>query len=399
VTLELSQIAPQVKAMGQNMANQAQTKSEILQQAKELLQTYSTAFGQLEERVAQAEKIQEGVRFSWLGAAPAGEPLAEYHTPPAAPAKVTVMASDGSQIHPDRHGLALYYLINIGAIVYRHGSGAPPDTLTEPQLYYKDEDLFNQQGLLFPASVINVKRDLAEVDILARLAPAYQHPDTPLVALLDGQLTLRTIDLPAQQQEYYQRNYLLSLNQLQENKALIAAYIDRPRSSFVLALLHLATLKTTEISEETLRQNPFLGLTDAQLFSDLQPGQRTAIFNQRAKANIAYAKEGHQIHFFYLNTGSVESPNLARVEIPGWLAKEPAKLNTLHATLLKQAATTGGYPYVLARAHELAIITPAEREALETMLAVSLRRHGLSAEVSLKQASKNSLGRKEAFKL
>jgi len=408
VTLELTQIAPQVKAMGQNIASQKSERQALIEQAKALLKKYSTAFDELDEKVAKAERVQEAARFNWVGAAPAGEALAESFAPPLPPPRATVIASDGSQIHPDRHGIALYYLINIGVIAYRHGSGQRPDTHTEPQLFYKDEDLFiNERGLLIPSGVVNVKRDLAELEMLARLAPAYRSPalseveggDAPLLTLIDGRLTLRVIDLPASQQEHYQRLYLDRLNQLQQHNALIAAYIERPHSSFILSLLHLASLEKQQISEESLRSAPFGSLSDSDLFDDLEPGQRTAIFNQRAKANAAYASEGHPIYFFHLNTGAVAQPNIVRVEIPGWIARNPEKLNALHAILLQQTAITGGYPYVLARAHELAIISAEEREALDAMMAVTLHHQGMRAEVSLKQANKNALGSREAFKL
>lgn len=283
--------------------------------------------------------------------------------------------------------------------MYQRGSGNRPDTLSDSQLFYKDEDIFNELGLLIPNSVVNVRRDLAEIEMLANLLPAYQQPDIPLITLIDGRLTLRLIDLPARQQEFYQKNYLQTLTHLQQSEALLAAYIDRPRSSFVLSLMHLVSLKQNAINEENLRHNPFVGLVDADLFDDLRPGQRTAVFNQRAKANIAYAKHGHQINFFYLNTSTTPKPNLARVEIPIWIAEDKKKLDILHAALLQQARITGGYPYVLARAHELAVINPSEREALETMLAISLRRHGLTPEVSQKQFNKNLLKSQQAFKL
>ncbi len=212
MTLELRQIAPQVRAMGDNIANQSEARQELIRQAKALLIKHATSFDELDERVAKAEKIQEALRFSWLGAAPAGEDLSEYHAPPAPPPRATIIASDGSQIHPDQHAIALYYLINTGAIVYRHGSGQRPDTTTESQLFYKDEDLFaNDQGLLISAGVVNVKRDLAEIKILNQLAPAYQNDDAPLLTLIDGQLSLRVIDLPARQQEDYQKQYFGSI--------------------------------------------------------------------------------------------------------------------------------------------------------------------------------------------
>lgn len=399
MTLELKQIAPQVKTMGETLDQQARSKHTLAQQVKALLKEHATAFAALEERVRRAEQVQEAARFSWLGAAPAGEPLDQYYPPPAGPEAVTILASDGSQIYPDRHAMALYYLINVGAIVYQPGSQSPPDTITSPTLYYKEEDLLDKQGLLISASLVNVKRDLAEIEILANLTAAYQTGQQPVVALIDGRLTLRTIDLPGREQAFYEKQYLKCLAQIQQRQSIIAAYIDRPHSSFVIPLLYLASLKPEAITEDALRHNPFAGLMDSRLFDDLGPGERTAIFNQRAKANVAYAKAGHQVHFFYLNTGSPARPNLVRVEIPVWVAKDPDRLNILHAALLRQARLAGGYPYVLARAHELAVITPHEREALETMLSVSLLRQGQSTSVSQKQHHKNLLGGQESFKL
>jgi len=398
MTLELNQIASQVNAMGKNMNKQAETKQSLLQQAKALLNQYATDFDGLEARVHKAEQVQEAVRFSWLGAAPTGEALNAYHSASPGPEQVTIIASDGSQIYPDRHAIALYYLINIGVIVYQQGAQTPPETKSLPSLYYQEEDLFDQQGFLNPPSLVNVKRDLGELEVLGGLSSAYHLEGRPIVALIDGRLTLRTIDLPGRQQALYENQYLHNLDQIQHNEAIIAAYIDKPLSSFIIALIHLASLDLKAITEDTLRNNPFVSLTDADLFDDLGPGERTAIFNQRAKANINYDKAGHQIHFFYLNTGTASKPNLVRVEIPIWVAKDPTRLNVLQATLLRQARLAGGYPYVLARAHELAVIPPREREALETMLAVSLRREGISANVSIKQQNKNLLGGRESFK-
>ena len=398
MTLELNQVTSQVEAMGKSISDQTEAKRNLLQQARALLNEFATDFDALETRILKAEQVQEAVRFSWLGAAPAGEALNQYHSEPNGPEKVTIIASDGSQIYPDRHALVLYYLINIGVIAYQQGTSLAPVTRSEAKLFYEEEDL-KENGFLNPPSVVNVKRDLGELEILANLSTAYQPVGDPMVALIDGRLTLRTIDLPARQQKRTEEEYLRYLNQIQLNGATIAAFIDRPLSSFIMALIHLASLELDEITEDNLRSNPFVNLTDADLFYDLGPGERTALFNQRAKANINYDKAGHQIHFFYLNTGTADHPNLVRVEIPGWVAKDPERLSLLHATLLRQARLAGGYPYVLARAHELAVIPPNEREALETMLAVSLRKQGLAADASMKQNNKNLLGTRESFRL
>lgn len=390
MTLALNQISDQVTAMGRQMADERNDTEKKQRALKAILETVSNDPDMLREKIARAEAVLESVRFSWVGAAPAGEALAEHHPPPEPPEQITVIASDGSQIHPDRHSIALYYLVNIGAIIYRHGSGLRPETLTDGRLYYGDEVL-DEQGFIVPGSVVNVQRDLGELQMLVDLVQQQQPATEPLVTLIDGQFTLRTIDLPGSEQEAYRSRYLQALDDLRRLGAIPAAYIDRPRSSFVIALLHLAGMTPENISEETLRLNPYARLSDAVLFEDLPPGHRSALFNQRAKANIDYADRGHQVHFFYLNTGSNDKVHLARVEIPEWVAKDRTRLNALHAALLKQCRMTQAYPYALARAHELAIVNGSERQALETMLSVQLRKQGLDPSPSPKQQNKNVL--------
>src|SRR5262245_20738056 len=119
MTLELNQVAQQVKAMGQSLAQQKPIRDEALKRAGELLQEFSTAYAALEERVYQADRVPQSQRFGWVGAAPAQEALGYAYPLPACPEQVTVIASDGSQILPDPHAISLYYLINTGSIVYQ----------------------------------------------------------------------------------------------------------------------------------------------------------------------------------------------------------------------------------------------------------------------------------------
>ncbi len=401
MTLELNQVAPQIKAMGQSLEQQFTSRQETVEIAQALLQQFSTEFIALAERIARAEKVQTQQRFDWVGAAPTGEALAQAYPLPPGPQRLTVIASDGSQILPDRHAISLYYLINVGSIIYRHGSNRKPDTYNpKPVLCYEPEDLFDERGQLITPGEVNVKRDLAELKALVDLAPAYARDTAePVVALLDGQLSLRVIDLPFDLQQECQDSYVAMLNQLREAGALLAAYIDRPRSTFVAALLHLVSLEPAAITEESLRHNPFRYLADIDLFDFLEPGERSAIFTVKAKGTEKYEQAGHAVHFFYLNVGRPNAPNLVRVETPAWLAAQPPLLNTLHAAIMRQARLNGGYPYVLARAHELAIISGEERQAVEMMLAVEMRRHGLTPALSAKQYNKTLLTSREGFRV
>lgn len=402
MTLELNQVAPQVKAMGRSLSEQRPRRDEILQQAQALLQQFSTQYSALADRIQQAEKVQQTQRFGWVGAAPTNQALDRAYPLPACPERVTVIASDGSQILPDPHAIALYYLINTGSITYRHGSNRKPETYNPtPRLCFEPEELLDELGRLISPGEVNVKRDLAELEVLIDRVSYHNLTDEPVVTLMDGQLSLRVIDLPFDRQQQYQEQYVGLLDRLREFGGLLAGYIDRPRSTFVLALLHLASLEPAAISEESLRLNPFRHLTDIELFDFLQPGQRSAVFSVRAKGLEKYQQAGHGIHFFYLNVGQTTGgPALARVEIPAWLAAEEKALDVVHAVIVRQARITGGYPYVLARADELAIITNEEREALEMMLAIELRRQHVNPQISQKQRNKNAYrASKEGFGL
>jgi hypothetical protein len=401
MTLELNQVAPQVKAMGQSLDKQIAARKAAAEEARTLLARFSNEFSGLAERIGRAERIQAKQRFDWVGAAPTTETLAQAYPLPACPERITVFASDGSQILPDRHGITLYYLINVGSIIYRHGSNHKPEAYNPtPILCYDPDELFDAQGQLISAGEVNVKRDMAEVAVLTELAAQNAGSGEPIIALIDGQLSLRVIDLPFDQQQKRQDDYVVLLNNLRDSGALIAGYIDRPRSTFVVALLHLASLELENITEETLRSNPFRHLTDTDLFDFLAPAERSAVFAVRAKGTEKYVYAGHGIHFFYLNVSlNPAAPNLVRVEAPAWLVNDPLALDCLHAAIVRQARINGGYPYVLARAHELAIISTEERQAVEVMLAVEMRRQGLTPALSAKQFNKTLLGSRESFRL
>jgi NurA-like 5'-3' nuclease len=401
MTLELNQVAPQVKAMGQSLDKQITAHHAAAVEARQFLRQFSTEFSALTERITLAEKVQTEQRFAWVGAAPTAEALAQAYPLPSCPDRVTVIASDGSQILPDRHAILSYYLINVGGIIYHHGANIKPEIFKRPTLFYEAEDISDEQDQLISASEVNVKRDLAELEILTDLAAQNAHNSSEtIITLIDGRLTLRVIDLPFDQQQKCQDDYIERLNRLREVGAAIAGYIDRPRSTFVVALMRLAALEPEAITEDTLRHNPFRHLTDTDLFDFLGPGQRSAIFAFRAKGTEKYDYAGHGIHFFYLNVSlNPALSNLVRVEIPAWLMADRHLFDALHAAIVRQASLTGGYPYVLARAHELAIISGEEREAFEMMLAVEMRRRGLNPTVSAKQFNKNLLTGRESFRL
>ena len=102
------------------------------------------------------------------------------------------------------------------------------------------------------------------------------------------------------------------------------------------------------------------------------------------------------MHFFYLNVGEEKHPSLVRVEFPRWVADDAGKLNLLHFALLQQCRIMGArpYPYILQRAHEIAVVKFEEKTQVEQMLELELRRAGGEMEDgSNKQSAKDLPGK------
>ena len=146
--------------------------------------------------------------------------------------------------------------------------------------------------------------------------------------------------------------------------------------------------------------HPLRGVSDRWLYGEnseplLEPGERSAVFAIQSKSEKYYTGL-LGLHFFYLNVGTQRHPWPVRVEIPKWVADDPDKLNLLHAVLVDQCRMMGSkpYPYLLHRAHEIAVVKQDEKYQVEQMLAGELRRQGEQMdEISNKQSAKDRGGR------
>ena len=74
--------------------------------------------------------------------------------------------------------------------------------------------------------------------------------------------------------------------------------------------------------------------------------------------------------------------------MPEWVAKDKNKLDLAHAAIVEQCRVSDGFPYVLMRAHELAVVTMSERREFDQMVMGALIRRGLSPSISQKARGK-----------
>ena len=166
----------------------------------------------------------------------------------------------------------------------------------------------------------------------------------------------------------------------------VAAYTSRPRTAEVAGALRLVLCDQGDGDCNrlcTARRSDLPSCDGAAGFDDremfelvLEPGHRSPLYRAShlaARFALGLAAGQEWSHFYYLNGGA----EIARVEVPDWLAQDPELLAVSHAMLVKQCQLGLGYPVVISEAHEQAVITGHDREEFRRMTLMLLEQRGL----------------------
>jgi hypothetical protein len=310
---------------------------------------------------------------------------------PQAPATASLLAADGSQIYPDRHAAVEYCVVNVGSICMTHGAAKTPETVVRSQLLY-DDQMWTENGRI-TERLVALMRDLEERKLLAELAKDLPHP---IITLTDGPLELWMGQEGSESREFERRfdEYLVALQELSDIGATTAGYIDKPASNIFVRMLEIAFIPELELKNTKNLRN-FMGVKDTDIFKEfLGPYERSAVFKIQSRSAEKY-EDDLALYFFYLNVGETQEgrPYLVRLEIPAWVANNPAKVDELHAILVEQCKIMGSkpLPYLIHRSHEVAVVTMDEKRQIENMIAVELRRKNQEVGTqSFKQAHKDA---------
>lgn len=385
--INYQEIYARIQEIGAGAQERRKKKEERQELARNLLTLHASELDFLRSKVDAAKQADANIRC----ALPLTEPLASSHPARDAASDATLIAADGSQIIPDRHAAVQFGLVNVGAIVLKLNSGESPKIYTDSQLLF-DHELYTETGSVTQDD-IEFSRDIAERKKLLELAK--EHTGT-LIALTDGPVEIWGAK-SANEGEYQRtlNEHKSILSQLQSRDVTVAGYVDKPGADLLIRLLELTRLDPDQM-KEVRRQHPLRGVTDRWLFSGiLKSHERSAVFALQSSSRVRYTGS-LSLHFFYLNVGDSKHPSIVRVEIPEWVAKDESKLGLLHAALIQQCRIMGArpYPYILHRAHEIAVVSFEEKKQIEQMLqAEQLKnREGLD-ELSAKQSAKNLSGR------
>jgi len=389
--IDYQQIYEKIREIGKGARERKKTLEERRSKARELLAVYASELDLLRNKVDSAKAIDQNIRC----ALPLDEPLASSYPPPDSVIQATLIAADGSQINPDRHAAIQFSLVNVGGITMRLNSGEAPTINTESELLYGDDLLPN--GIPLSDGMVALKRDVAERTKLDELSKGIEGQ---VVTFTDGPIELWGAKGEDTQSYFdYVEKYKGVLSRLQERGVITAGYVDKPSADLVVRLLEIASADNEQLQK--LREfHPLRGVSDRWLYGErenplLPPGHRSAVFHIQSNSEKSY-KGVLSIHFFYLNVGTEGHPWPVRVEIPRWVVDDKEKLNLLHSVLVDQCRMMGSrpYPYLLHRAHETAVVKNEEKQQIEQMLAIELRKNNEDVDDgSYKQSAKDLQGR------
>ena len=392
--INYQEIYSQIKEVGKGAKERKQKKEDAQKLAQELLERHSSDLDFLRSKVDSAKTADANIRC----AVPLDEALGSHYPVPDSVSQATLVAADGSQSIADRHSPVQFCVINVGGIVMKPNSGETPAVEVESELFFGDA--IEENGLTTDGGVA-LRRDLAERSVIEKMSKGMKGS---VVSFTDGTLEIfRAKDIDnANQYRNTVDKYISVLSRLQERGIISAGYIDKPSSSLVVKLLELTQITIPEEMEKLRNAPPLKYVTDRwlfgygnKLFQLLPPGHRSAVFKIQSNSDKTY-KGVLELHFFYLNVGTEGHPWPVRVEIPRWVVDDRAQLDLLHSVLVSQCRMMGSkpYPYLLHRAHETAVVKMEEKQQIEQMLAMELRRNNEDVdEKSYKQVPKEHVGR------
>jgi len=382
VPLDLSALARQAEDAADHIeALQAERQRQILAAREERGRATGSPL---------AARVRARVARPGMAAIPLDEPR-QVVRPPAEVSEYTVVSADGSHLDQDHHDAIRHWVINIGSarLTYGASPGAALGTVT--RLGFRRGDLYRVMGgrrVRLQGQLLNVVRQVDEMDAVAGLC--VRHPGA--LGLIDGTLVLSSPSrLLDEEPTELVALYLSHVERARSSRAIVASYISRPAAAEAVTALRIGACPERECDEAcrfgeggSRACGAFTDICDRDLWEDLAPGERSGLWRSLWPISDRYYGT-HAVHFFYWNSGS----EIARVEVPGWVAENQSALDRLVGVLRAQVRRGDqGYPRALIEAHHRAVITAQDRRSIESVLASALARSGNAAHTSAKETIK-----------
>ncbi len=294
---------------------------------------------------------------------------------------------DGSQIYPDRHQGISCFLINVGTVVIPYRvEGCAVNFNSLPFVFGNDAFDIAQNSM---TDLVNAKRQEFEFIYTQLYAQRLQkkYSGVSLLVLCDGSLIFwHLLSKETQFRDYFLKQYLASLELMYQQRIPMLGYISLTKSKELINLIRLQLCNFDVSNEESY--SLVNGLLDSSIVRSFLPeGHRTILFKNQSVITKKYPSHLHP-YFFYINVGH----EIARVELPAWVAHDEDLVQKLANQLYDQCKKGGGYPTLIAEAHEQAVVKGADREFFYHVLnKISTERYKRSV-ISRKSLRKKRMG-------
>ncbi len=288
------------------------------------------------------------------------------------------VAFDGSQIYPDRHQGIDCFLINIGQAHFYYG-------LDRSDVFFDSKPFItlgsDENDNTVTPEMVNAYRTELELQSGLEYAKSLKKSKEPLLFMMDGSLIFW--HLPSLEGDgsldFFPR-YIALLEQFFEHDIFMVGYISLSKSKELINVLKC-------VAEHHGQDASFKQIVDSDIMQAvLKPGERSTIFSSRSALISRYPSHS-QPHFFYMNTGH----EIARIEIPAWIAMQNNKLNLVCSMIYDQAIKGYGYPIALAEAHEQAVVEGQDREFFFYLLQNLMGKNGQSLSSKLQKKRRASI--------
>ena len=332
------------------------------------------------------------------------DPLKDFSIPHIA------IGTDGSQINPSSHEFTSACLVNIGFVGIPYFQGNIPVTLSsEPIVYNSLDDISSRahDEKILDDELISYERTLKEIEELVRLGKKYSKYKLPLIALLDGTLIHWHIaKFPASFLAEFIDRFSCAAHELKELGIPLASFISNSRSNDLINMLRIFKCPydfvdckkyCSGVLSKDFPCNPTLDYAPVmdrkiveRLFSckNASHGARTILFKSNNDV-LNFYPDDLKVLFFYMNTGT----EVARVEIPSYVAKDENMLSLLHNVLSLQCKVGFGYPVVLSEAHLEAVVNKNDRQVFYDLV----KTHMLKNTKTLVKISTKELRKRISF--
>lgn len=385
--LDLTKLAKSMQGISQHLTIEAAASRQRLELAQQLL---AAAYIKQPELVERQQKWRDRILFA---AATPVEPMNLGIDLPVPPPVHTVIATDGSQIAPNHHEIAYCYLLNVGRVMLHYGQNRQPLLDSLPEVFYRPEDLYiSRQWGIRTEEWMGYRRTASEAIVLAELAGAALM-SLPTLAMVDGSLIYWFLEqIPIEARDRILPPILDAWSQLQDFGIPLMGYVSASRSGESLNFLRLQACPheipdCVSYCPNQLEKTPcqvLEPLRDTALWTmGLKPGQRSALWRSSARILDLYGP--HSVYFCYVHVGT----EIARVEIPAWVAEDSALLDQSLGLMLAQVQKGYGYPVALAEAHNQAVVRGGDRSRFFALLEQQMIKAGLrNVGTSYKEARK-----------